>query len=220
MKFIPLFVFAAAMLQAQSVQIVSGHGQVIQEQFRELKPFTIRVTDGAGRPLADVPVTWSINPASAGSLVGVIPRTNAQGEASTGLFASSNQPGVSFTRATITASTPNGIANFSLVVTLGRSGSGSQIPLPFVQPKAGLQGSTIEGPAGTIVRGAVAVQVVAQGGIDLGKGVPGVGLRLEPLQPSDGPTATCNAPGGVVLTDESGNATCDLVLSSTPGLVQ
>jgi uncharacterized protein (TIGR03437 family) len=42
------------------------------------------------------------------------------------------------------------------------------------------------------------------------------------LDPTQGPTATCNAPatGGIILTDVTGNATCDLVVGGQVGTAQ
>jgi uncharacterized protein (TIGR03437 family) len=215
-----IFAIAGVVLHAQTLQLVSGNGQVIQEQFLALKPFTVRAVNAAGQPVAGVPITWSVTPFTAGTLSSPIPQTNAQGEASVGFFASNNPPGTSFVPATITATSPNGTINFSLVVSLTRGAGGNLVPLPFIQPRAPAQGATIEGPAGTILPRAVSVQVVAQGGISVGQPIPNVGLRVEPLLPSEGPSAACNGPGGIVLTGQDGIATCDLVLSDTPGFVQ
>jgi uncharacterized protein (TIGR03437 family) len=207
-------------LSAQTLQLVSGHGQVIQEQFLSTQPFKVRAVDAAGRPVPNVPITWSVSPTTAGTLITPSAQTNAEGEASVGLFASSNQPGVSFTPATITASSPQGVVQFALVISLSKGTGGNLVPLPFVQPVTPTQGSELRGTAGSILPGAVSVRVVAQGGISLGQPVPNVGLRVEPIDTSEGVTARCNAPGGVVITDQSGLATCDLLLGGTPGFVQ
>ena len=211
---------ALSALHAQTLQIVSGQGQVILEQNRETKPFTLRAVDGTGRPLPNVPITWSVSPQTAGSLSAPSPQTNADGEASTGLYASSIQPGTSYLPATITASSPQGIVQFALVISISRLANGGTVGNPFVQPVRPTQSSELRGAAGTILPDAVSVKVVAQGGISLGQGIPNVGLRVEPIAPSGGVTASCNAPGGVVLTNDSGTATCDLLLSGTPGSVQ
>jgi uncharacterized protein (TIGR03437 family) len=210
----------AAILHSQTLSLASGHGQVIQEQFLATKPFVVRALDASRNPMANVPVTWSVSPVSAGTLRLESPQTNSEGFASTGFFASSNQPGVSFVPATITAKSPHGEVNFALVVSLGRQAGGGPVPLPLVLPIAPTHGSTVEGTSGAVIPSAVQVRVVAQGGISLGQPIPSVGLRVEPLDPDAGPAASCSGPGGIVLTDQNGVATCDLVLNQTPGSVQ
>src|SRR5688572_7231625 len=98
------------------MEIVTGHGQVIQEQNREAKPFTLRIRDAQGHPMANVPIRWSVSPPTAGTLNVTTAQTNAQGEASTGFFASSNQPGESFRSATITATSSAGVLDFGFVI--------------------------------------------------------------------------------------------------------
>jgi uncharacterized protein (TIGR03437 family) len=210
----------AAILHSQTLSLLSGHGQVIPEQSIATKPFVVRALDASGNPVANVPITWSVSPIGAGTLRPESAQTNSEGVASTGFFASSNQPGVSFVPATITARSPNGEVNFALVVSLGRQAGGGLVPLPLVLPTTPTHGATIEGTAGVVIPNAVQVRVVAQGGILLGQPIPNVGLRVEPVDPNAGPSASCNGPGGTVLTDQNGVATCDLVLNQTPGSVQ
>jgi uncharacterized protein (TIGR03437 family) len=210
----------AAILHSQTLSLVSGHGQVIQEQSIATKLFVVRALDASRTPMANVPITWSVSPMSAGTLRLESAQTDSEGFASTAFFASSNQPGLSFVPATITARSLNGEVNFALVVSLGRQAGGGLVPLPLVLPMAPTHGATIEGTSGAVIPNAVQVKVVAQGGISLGQPIPNVGLRVEPLDPSAGPSASCNGPGDTVLTDQNGVATCDLVLNQTPGSVQ
>ena len=210
----------AAILNSQTLILVSGQGQVIQEQSIATNPFVVRALNASGNPMPNVPITWSVSPVSAGTLRSESAQTNSEGFGSTGFFASSNQPGVSFVPATITARSPSGEVNFALVVSLGRQAGGGLVPLPLVLPIAPTQPATIEGTSGAVIRNAVQVRVVAQGGISLGQPIPNVGLRVEPLDPNAGPSASCNGPGDTVLTDQNGVATCDLVLNQTPGSVQ
>ncbi|MDQ6759719.1 MAG: putative Ig domain-containing protein, partial [Acidobacteriota bacterium] len=76
---------------------------------------------------------------------------------------------------------------------------------------------TISGSAGSTITGAVMVRVTSQAGLQLGQGVPNVGVQiLNDTDPAN-PTAMCNGPAGVVLTDSKGLATCDLVLGRQTG---
>jgi uncharacterized protein (TIGR03437 family) len=90
--------------------------------------------------------------------------------------------------------------------TIPRNGAG-------VQYQAPVPSSTLTGKSGSTIPGAVVVIVGTQNGF-----LPNIGVRIEndedPTLPSP---AACNGPGGVVLTDSNGTATCDLVLSGPPG---
>ena len=111
----------AAILHSQTLSLLSGHGQVIPEQSIATKPFVVRALDASGNPMANVPITWSVTPMGAGTLRPESAQTNSEGVASTGFFASSNQPGVSFVPATITATSPNGEVNFTDLVLLSQN---------------------------------------------------------------------------------------------------
>ena len=62
------------------------------------------------------------------------------------------------------------------------------------------------------------VAVSAAYGNQVGQPIPNIALRIvngeDPIQP---PPASCNRPKGVVLTDSTGTATCDLLVTGPPG---
>lgn len=213
---------STAMLFGQSLIMISGNGQVVQEQFQVEKPFVVRAVDAGGRGIPGVRVDWSVSPAlTAGSLRLTTFTTDSEGYASTSFFASSNQPGISWTEATISASSNIGLVNFVLIVTLGRLPGGTSVSRPLVLIRTPQSGATLSGPAGSTLPGAIEVQLQAQGGIDLGRGVPNVGLRVEPIDPVPGsPTASCSGLAGITLSNQAGIATCDLVLGNVTGSVQ
>jgi uncharacterized protein (TIGR03437 family) len=206
----------ASALHGQVLQLVSGSGQVVRSQFREERPFVVRAVNAAGQPAAGVPITWTVTPFSAGSLIIPSSQTNAQGEASAGIVGSIDQIGASFARGVVTATAPASGSSVNLPFIVIPTGA----PQPSVTPIRPTQGGSIEGASGAILPGAISVKVVAVGGSSSGSGLPNVGVRVEPVQPSSGPTAACNAPAGIVVTGDNGVATCDLILSGTPGTVQ
>src|SRR2546421_324102 len=55
-----LTVFVAC-ASAQSLSIVSGDGQVAAQNFQFPSPLVVVAKDGSGRPVANVPVNWSIS---------------------------------------------------------------------------------------------------------------------------------------------------------------
>jgi uncharacterized protein (TIGR03437 family) len=196
--------------------VVSGSGQVVFEQSRSTQPLVVRATNAGGAPVADVPITWTITTAG-GTLILPQERTNAQGLAQTEFLATSIQPGTSYAQATVTASSPSGVATFPITTVARRTSSGSTSSGILAQL---ITEGAVRGPAGTIVPGGIALQVVAAGGVELGRGIPNVGVRLvlpEGVDPQTAPSATCTASGGMVFTNEQGIARCDVQLGPVSG---
>src|SRR3954453_21428143 len=198
---------------AQSLSIVSGNGQVVQEQ-RLSNPLVVQVKDAAGNPVAGVAVTWNIAPGT-GTLVGQTNTTDASGKASASFLGTGIQPGYSFLPGTVTASSSGGSVTFQITTGVGQ---GLALPPLAELRKPALETRTITGASGSVLPGAVSVQVTAQSGGQAGQAVPNVSMQIvngvDTTQPSP---ATCNVPGGAVLTNANGSATCDLLLSGTPG---
>ena len=205
--------------------LVSGNGQVVEQSFATTAPMTIEVTDASGMPVSGVPVSWSIicslddigcDPVNTGTLQMPSNVTDANGLASTNYIQTFVTPGASFTQATVVASTSAG--NVSFRVTAAATLSSGLPPLSAFIVNPGSNG-TVTGPAGTTLMQVVQVSVSAITGFSGGQGIPNVGVRIvDALNPSATPPASCNAPGGIVLTDSSGFATCDLVLGSAAGV--
>ncbi len=200
------------------VVMIAGNGQVVQEEFQTTELLTIQVTDAFGIPVAGVPVAWSITQGTQlGTLNSTTLQTDSNGQSTASFFGSRIQPGSSYASATITASTPAGGINFIETVVPFSTPPPAVMLLQPTQDNLNVAGS-----AGATLPGAVAVKIVAQGGVDQGLGIPNIGVQIvsapgnsgAPVPPAP---AACNAPAGIVLTDASGLATCDLVLGNTPG---
>ncbi len=218
-----IVVFSATFCAAQAatpgapatVVMVGGNGQVVSENYLTTQPFTIRVTDASGVPVAGVSVSWSIaqHDAQIGSLNQPVDETDSNGLATANFVGSSLQPATSFAPATVIATTP--VGSISFIVTV--------VPVTTQQPLVTWTAPTfnnsykITGAGGTTIPGAVAGVVDAQGGINLGSGIPNVGLFIVDANDSNTPPAVCNAPAGITLSNSQGTATCDLVLSNNPG---
>ena len=198
---------------AASVSMVVGNGQIVQENYQTTVPLTIRVTDAAGIPVSGVAVNWSIPQqfSQIGSLSQPVNQTDSNGIATTNFVgAGFLQGGVSFAPANVLASTSVGSVTFTVTVVLQQ---------PSVQLPAGVSNYfTVSGTGGTVLPDAVSVTVQSIGGIDGGKGIPNVGLYIaNASDASQPPAATCNAPGGIALSHQSGVVKCDLVLTNAPG---
>lgn len=212
--FLPLLFISVAQLGAQSLNMFSGNGQMVSEQFISNAPMVVQAKDASGNAAANVAISWAITQ-GAGTLLNTTTSTDSSGKASTNFLATSLQPGLSFQAATVTASSSFGNVNFVIttVKSLGLS------PPPAVQLlKPPLDNRSLTGASGSTLTGAVVVQVIAQAGAQAGAPVPNIGVRItnngDPTSPAP---AACRAPLGLVLTDSTGTATCDLVISGTPG---
>lgn len=206
------------------LSMIAGNGQVVQENFPANVPMTIRVTDASNVPVAGVNVTWGIscapedygcNSQFTGTLMQSSSQTDSMGIATTGYNQTYVPSGLSFTQATITATTPIGSAQFK--VTASNAFSSNEPAVSAYLAKPGPNG-VISGATGATLPGAVQLSVSPFVGFNVGQGIPNVGVRIIDVGTMSASTvASCNAPGGTVLTDASGNATCDLMLSNKPG---
>lgn len=211
-KFV-LLVLSAASVFAQQLVLVSGQGQVAPEQFPAPRPMIVRAVDAAGRPAAGVPVSWTITQGM-GTIRNAETATDAEGLARAGFQATSVQPGGSYLQTVVTASGPSGSVPFYITTT---QSVGSSLGQPIIEVQSP---QPVRAQAGAIVPEAVIVYVAASSGALQGQGIPNVGVRITPsVNPdSPSPTAACDAPGGVVLTDQRGRAACNLVLGPVPGI--
>ena len=194
--------------------MVSGNGQIVAEQTYSNTPLVVQAKDGAGNPVPGLAITWSI-PQGLGTLSNPSPATDSKGFAQTN-FVATSLFGLSFASATVAASSAFGTVNF--VVTTVFNSSGLGVTVQFVDPPQ--ENPTVTGPSGSTATGAVVVRVGASQGRQTGQGIPNVALRV--VNDSDhtpDSSAVCNGPNGVVLTDSTGTATCDLLISGTPGTI-
>ncbi len=220
LRFVLLCAILAGAVGAQTLSMVSGNGQMVSEQFVSNAPLVVQAKDAAGRPAAGVAVNWSITQ-GVGTLNGAMNVTDSNGQASTKFLATTLQPGTSFQAQTITATSGSSSVNFVITTALSRTPAGIQVAPPvvvLVQPTS--DNLSISARSGSTLPGGVVVRVVAQGGTQVGAPVPNIGVRIVNADLTTATNAACNAPLGLVLTDSTGTATCDLVISGPPGAYQ
>jgi Bacterial Ig-like domain (group 1)/Putative Ig domain len=205
-------------LRGQSLILVSGNGQVVQSQF-ESSLLVVEAEDSSGNPVAGVAVNWKIT-TGAGTLVRPVTTTGANGQASVTFLATDVPGGESFFASTVTASAASGTVNFVVTTSSAMPPNGGAPPLVQLvsPPQSNLN---LSGPSGGTIAGGVVVRVFAQSGPQTGDPVPNVSVQImNNLDPTSPSPAACNGPGGVVLTNASGTATCNLVISGAPGSYQ
>src|SRR5690606_30894643 len=138
------------------------------------EPFIVRALDDAGRPIANLPVTWS-RTSGQGSLFPVDGgRTDADGYASARFIATDIQPGSSWDQGTVAAASSAGSVSF-FVTTIQSRNQGQPAGQPLVQVID--EDFRVTGRAGATVPDAFRVQVVSVAGLKLGQGIPNVGVR-------------------------------------------
>ncbi len=212
--FIPVTTIASAAV-SPGLSIVSGNGQVTPQFSNTSSPLTVQARDAGGNPIANLPVTWTVTQGQ-----GTVPptasaRTDANGIA-TAFFNGNVLPGYSFSQQTVTASSSMGSVNFVVTTSINRLPNGSVAELPLVQLLNPPQESrNFSGRSGSTLPGAVVVQVAVQSGPQSGTAISNVGMRIvnydDPTLPA---AAQC---AGQPLSDASGTARCDLVLTGAPG---
>ena len=221
----------AAHLGAQTVTLISGNGQMVYEQFLTVSPMVIQAKDATGHPVPGLTVTWSVtqgagtvnnaNPAPSdvrnpdGSLTFT---TDSNGMAGALFHATSLNPGTSFESEKVTAATSFGSVSFFVSTVLVRTSSGGNaIPPSVTMVTPPFENRSLTGASGSTLAGGVVVQVFDENGFQGGP-VPNVGVRIVNYPDMTlPPPAMCNAPQGVALTDHTGTATCDLVITAPAG---
>ena len=211
----------ASYLRAQSLTLLSGNGQVVQEFNLSNLPLVVEAKDASGHPTPNVPVTWKIT-AGAGTLVRPTTTTDANGQANAAFLATIVPGGESFFPSTVIATAASGSVSFVITTALLRLPNGNTAAPPLVQLVAPPQNNlNLTEPSGSTVAGGVVVRVIAQAGPQTGFPVPNVGVRIMNNQdPTAVPPAMCNGPNGLVLNDNNGTATCDLLITGPPTTTQ
>ncbi|HLH00695.1 MAG TPA: putative Ig domain-containing protein [Bryobacteraceae bacterium] len=208
-----LAVIAAGALGAQTLTMVSGNGQIVPSQFKTNAPLVVKATSAAGTPAAGVNVSWAIS-GEPGSLSSTSTTTDANGLASIYYTADNLNTLLSYNPTTVTASAGSASVNF-VVTTIASNGSIS------IETQTPNEGATLTGPSGATLPGAVIVHVYALGGFSSGQGIPNIGLRVANAQdPTVSAPAACSGTAGIALTDSTGTATCNLVITGPPGITQ
>lgn len=207
---------AAEAAVSPGLTVVSGNGQVVWEYFRTTVPMVVQAIDANGKPVPNLPVSWSITQGQ-GTLAGPPDtKTDSNGLATSYFVATAVTAGYSFQGQTVTVSSALGSASFYVTTVLGRLPNGGAGPMPLVQVLSPpYENRNFTGKAGATIAGAIQIIVAAQAGPQQGAPIPNVAMKIVDATNPTGPSpAACN---GTPLTDASGKATCDLVLTGTPG---
>jgi uncharacterized protein (TIGR03437 family) len=197
--------------------MVSGNGQLVAEQSRSNSSMVVEANDAFGHAVPNVAITWTITQ-GAGTIVGASNITDTNGQAGASFLATSLQPGASFQPATVAASSPYGTVSF-VITTVVASSLQPNVSVELVSPT--LDNPNLTGPNGSTIRAAVVVRVIVAGGAFAGTPIPNVGIQvIDAGNPSTPAAASCAGPTGVVLTNNTGTASCDLVINGTAGTEQ
>jgi uncharacterized protein (TIGR03437 family) len=215
--FLGLSFLLSSHLPAQNLSIVSGNGQIaFNSLFTQNVRMVVQAKDANGKPVKGVGITWSIQ--GTGTLFQPTLTTDSNGQASTLFLNSSLPPFASFLMSTVTAASSNGSVNFFVTTVPLVDNMGQPAQQPQVDVLAPDLGSTLTGQVGTTLPGAVKVQVRAGAGVQANAPLPNVSVRIvNSIDPSSPSPAHCNAANGVVLTDKTGTAICDLVIDGPAG---
>jgi hypothetical protein len=187
-----LVVTADAEPVASETRIVSlDTGQYAVIGSKLPRPVGIRVTDTAGRPLTDIPVTWV--PLDGGSVEGLVTRTDSLGEARAE-WTLANRSGVQRARAQIGA-----MRSVPPVVLRAHATPGGAATAWLVG------GNAQKGVVGVALPKRVTIKVLDRAG----NAVPGVTVRFAP--------ARGGVADSVVMSDSTGHARATWTLDRTPG---
>jgi adhesin/invasin len=194
------------------LNIISGHGAVVSAQFASLPGvLRVRLTDSSGNPVSNAPITWSLVRGGGNFPGGSNTFTDSNGEATTTFFASAFQPGLPYLLNVISATAPTGqsVELYVLAVPLlqNQLGSGSIDPLWPTE-------NIITLKAGEVRQGAIQVRASVTG---TSFPAPFVGLRLVNPTSTDLTQPNIQCRGGIVLTNEQGVASCDVVAGAQQG---
>jgi uncharacterized protein (TIGR03437 family) len=206
---------------AQSVQIISGNGQLICPTcaFKIntfYYPMVVKVTDASGNPISGKTVNWQQVSFNGGQPVFNSTTTTDVNGLSLNLLSQGFQfgsIGMPFLQSVISATADTASATFTETQALTDPAFNAQ--LAFSQLIAPV-GVPLTGPAGSTGTSPIVVHIDARG-----VPIPNVSLRILSPDPKNLPSASCatgaGADPGSVLTDASGNATCYPVFGPVAG---
>lgn len=212
-----LIVIAIPGVDAQTLNVFSGNGQVLFEQFRTNVPMVAQAKDASGQPVSGIKVKWAITHGS-GTIRDTTLITDANGLVSTNFLSTSLPFGYSFQPATVTVTSASASANFTVTtVSLPNVAPENAVPPQFDLIAPPQTNRNLTGRSGSTIPGALAVQVSS----GRGEALANVGMRIasypDTTQP---PPAACNGQAGIALSKSNGLVTCDLVLTGIPGSYQ
>lgn len=206
-----------------TLTIIAGQGQLMGTETSTANgpgygsPLQVLATDAIGNPIANLPVTFTV-PSSEGTLQvngggssTQTVNTNSSGVASvdfeTTLLPDNDNQGYLQTQITASAANTNTVTFYITTVPLSPSPSAY-----FLAPNSG---TPLTAPEGTVLPAAVKAQVISASGFP----IPNVSLTLNDggVNPALYPSAACNAPGGLVLTNANGIVSCDVAFGPRVG---
>lgn len=202
---------------------VRGDGQLrpiggFDNAFDPARALVVRLVDGEGNPIVGAPITWSysqfVQPVDAGLTSQV---TDEQGESAFRWWAGGSptigNPILSYS---ITANSTIGSATF-VAVGFPATETFNYPSIYLLRP--GIDATLITAKLGEPVQEAIEIAVLSGVGGVIGSVQPlqNVGLRVSTpfTNPADGPVAQCE--GGIVLTNASGSAVCNLIITGRIG---
>lgn len=211
---------------SSQVQIYSGDGQLLQSgtgiggNGAVADPLVVLVTDANGKPLPNVPVSFSASAGAGASgnttqFIGGIDvtaavNTNANGLASVDFVSEGLPQGAGFQTTIVTAATSLGSVNFTIVEYAEDFGGGGAPQVLLLAP----QGGPIQITEGTPFPGAIQATILSTAQIATGTPIPGVGIFVvDPDNPTNDPNgvqpvAACQ---GSSNSNSQGIASCTLV---------
>ena len=233
-------IFFAAPAFAQTptnISVISGNGQLACSSctlggvfgLTQFDPLQVRVTDPNGNPVANATVNWTVVVGGGTLQGGGTTSTDSNGNTIQQYAIPFNinfgSPSNPYNASTITASLANNAAaavTFYLTQVLTSASISALVGVADVTPQSVPPCNTCLNPGDTLTGNAGStskVQFKIQAYTAFGAGVPNVSLRLISNQTS--PAVSCatgaGADPGSVLTDQTGNATCTMILGTTTG---
>ncbi|HVN05681.1 MAG TPA: hypothetical protein VMT86_14765 [Bryobacteraceae bacterium] len=211
-----LFLFPA-LIQAQSISIVSGNGQLVCEDCplnpQKWAPMVVQVNDAAGAASPNTTVTWTVTQPGV-PVVTATSVTNAAGQASYTFTPQSFFTTTYFFSTTITAAALGQSVQFTETSGAPYSASGTA-PVTIVLSTGSLPALT--GTDGQTLT-SMPIQVTVTGFYG---GLSGIAVTMQATTNSTGLTVGCATQAGqqpgTVLTNSSGIATCTPVLGNAIG---
>ncbi|HEY6342362.1 MAG TPA: hypothetical protein VIY49_12785 [Bryobacteraceae bacterium] len=205
--------------ECQSVSVPYPVSSTISPVLGYRCPLTIQVTGTNGKPLANEAVAWTIA-SGPGNFSYADTVTDSNGLASAVFFPQSSFFGAADFEATdVNASTPVGAVDFletTVDTSLSPFGGVSALHVEIDPVSPAVLPATINVGEGDTIPNAIQYQIVNTGGIQQLAPIPNVGIRLslagDPVAPGAGSCV------GSTLSNSSGLANCNLLVSCTVGL--
>ncbi len=201
------------------LSIVAGQGQIISELSSlsaSSSLLTVKLVDGSGNPVVNAPIVFTVQ-----SGTGAIAGGGTFGGGGTTVYTDQNGLAASdFTASSVSPSPPS----FSQTVITAASSSGNSVtfyvtavPAVFGFPPAldltsPAFGTTLTAQTGQTLPGALTAAISS----GTGTAIPNVALFIS--NPSNSAPAMCA--GTFALSDAGGRASCDLVVTGSPGTYQ